>query len=240
MLEIVVLNLIIFVGTLVQGVLGFGLGVVCAPIIFLINPGYLPAPLIILSTLLTVSIITANRSELSIALVKWPIVGQTFGIIAAALLLASIDQVIFGFVFSLLLILAVLLTTFKFHLPVNPITGTLCGLVSGFSGTIVAIGGPPIALLFHSLSPKTALANMSSFFLVGCLMALVALGLVGRLALADLGIAVQLLPGLAGGYYLSRYLRNKLRPEWVKTGVLILSALLGGYLFVRYGWQLTH
>ncbi len=168
-------------------------------------------------------------------MVKWPVAGQAVGIVTAALLLASINEVIFGLVFALLLILAVMLTSFQFRLAINPVTGGLCGFISGFSGTVVAIGGPPMALLFHSLPAKSVLTNLSSFFLVGCLMALVALALVNELTLDDGIIALKLLPGLILGFNASRFLRNRINPAWVKNGALILSGLVGVYLLLRYG-----
>jgi len=236
--EVLLLNLIIFTGALVQGLIGFGLGVVCSSVIFLISPSYLPVPLIMLSLILTATIVALNRAELSVALVKWPLVGQTAGTILAAGVVAWLDRSWFGFVFALLLLLAVFLTLLRVRVPINPISGSTCGFISGFSGTIVAIGGPPMALLYHSLPPKVVLTNLSTYFLVGCMISLLALGVVGRVSWHDVELTLKLTPGLFLGYFVSRYLVAYSRPPIIKSLALGLSGGVGVYSLVKYGSEL--
>ncbi|WP_317931187.1 sulfite exporter TauE/SafE family protein [Halioxenophilus sp. WMMB6] len=238
MTEILLLNAVIFLGAFVQGLIGFGLGVVCAPLIFLVEPGYLPAPLILLSTLLTSVILVANRADLSFRLVRWPIVGQAFGVVSAALIMAVINEAMFGLVFALLLLLAVVLTVLRLRLPINVLTGSVCGYIAGLSGTVVAVGGPPVALLFHSLSPRQTLANLSTFFLVGCLMSLAALFLIGRLTWQEVLLAVQLLPGLVAGFYASHFAGFLRQPKIVKGATVLFSGLMAVYLLAKYSLQL--
>lgn len=236
--EILLLNLVVFLGALVQGIIGFGLGVVSASIIFLINPEYLPVPLIMLSLVLTTIVLLLNRSELAIDLVRWPMVGQILGIVLAAWVVAWVDRSWFGFLFALLLLLAVFLTVCRIRLSITPVTGTVCGFASGFSGTIVAIGGPPMALLYHSLPPKVVIANLSTFFLLGCTISLVVLGLFGRVSWHDAALAGKLIPGMLLGYFVSRYVIQYAKPAMIRMMALSGSGMVGIYSLVKYGGEL--
>lgn len=236
--EILLLNLVVFLGALVQGIIGFGLGVVSASIIFLINPEYLPVPLIMLSLVLTAMVLVLNRTELAISLVRWPMVGQTVGVVVAAWVVAWLDRSWFGFIFALLLLLAVFLTQCRIRLAINPITGSVCGFISGFSGTIVAIGGPPMALLYHSLPPKVVITNLSTYFLLGCIISLVTLGLFGRVSWHDVELTAKLVPGMLVGYYVSRHVIQYAQPKLIRTLALGGSGGVGLYSFIKYGGEL--
>ena len=44
-MEVIIATLIIFIGAYIQTALGFGLAIVAAPILFLLDPLYVPAPI---------------------------------------------------------------------------------------------------------------------------------------------------------------------------------------------------
>ena len=49
------------------------------------------------------------------------------------------------------------------------------GALSGFMGTIVSIGGPPIALLYQNESGPSLRGTLSAFFVVGVALAIIGL-----------------------------------------------------------------
>ena len=56
-MEILVATVVIFIGSYVQTALGFGLAIVAAPILFFLDPLYVPAPITI--SALTLSLVMA-------------------------------------------------------------------------------------------------------------------------------------------------------------------------------------
>jgi positive regulator of sigma E activity len=75
--------------------------------------------------------------------------------------------------------------------------------------------------------------TLSAFFVVGVMMSLSALMVVGRFGLAEVWIAIQIMPGLLLGFLLSRHLADVLDRGRTRNAVLLLSAVGGVVLIVR-------
>ena len=91
-MEIAIAIAVIFIGSFVQSSIGFGLAIIAAPVLFLIDPLYLPAPITI--SALTLSLANAARHWHSISFkgLKFAILGRIPGTVAGGLLLLWIDQ----------------------------------------------------------------------------------------------------------------------------------------------------
>ena len=93
-MEILVATVVIFVGAYIQTALGFGLAIVAAPILFFLDPLYVPAPITI--SALTLSLVMAARhwDSISFSGLKFAILGRIPGTIAGGMLLVwiSIEQ----------------------------------------------------------------------------------------------------------------------------------------------------
>ena len=64
LLQLVLGNLALAAGACLQGVAGYGIGTLAAPILFLISPLFIPGPLIMGSILLAVLLLLRNRASL--------------------------------------------------------------------------------------------------------------------------------------------------------------------------------
>ena len=94
LLSLLLANLAIFAGAFLQGLAGYGIGTLSAPLLFLISPLFLPGPLILNAVLLTVLILWRSRSSLSFRPVRFAIGGDVVGTLLAVL--ASIMILLFG------------------------------------------------------------------------------------------------------------------------------------------------
>ena len=64
-LQIVLANFAIMAGACLQGVAGYGIGTLSAPLMFLISPLFLPGPLTLNAVILTIMMLVRNRASLS-------------------------------------------------------------------------------------------------------------------------------------------------------------------------------
>lgn len=224
----------VVIGSLVQGLSGFGLGLVAAPVVAFVDPTLVPAALLIV--IAPLPLLTAWRER---AHVVWREVwtallgrvpGTGVGIVAVALLSPRATAL----VVACAVILGVGASLVRWN--PRPTRGTLlvAGGLSGALATATSIGGPPIALVYQRSSGARARATMSAFFGLGLplsLGALIAAGQVGTHALVS---GVLLLPAMVLGFALS----GPLRPL-VDTGgrfravVLAVTAASGLALLVR-------
>jgi uncharacterized membrane protein YfcA len=116
------------------------------------------------------------------------------------------------------------LTASGLHLPPRPGILAGAGFASGLIGTVVAIGGPAIALVYQRESGPSIRGTLSAYFLVGIIMTLVWLAAEGLFGVRELGLATALVPAALSGYLLSGRLARALDKGYMRPAILILSA----------------
>jgi uncharacterized membrane protein YfcA len=110
------------------------------------------------------------------------------------------------------------------------------GLLSGFSGYVAAIGGPPLALLYRDESGPTLRANLAAQFGIGVVLAIVLRALSKQMSLLDVQVALWLLLPMFAGLGTSRWLAPRMNPRLLRGGILVLSGVAGLGLLVRSLW----
>lgn len=226
-IELILANLVLFLGALLQGVAGYGVGTLSAPLVFLINPLFLPGPLIANATILNLLMLLRNIVHMRFAEVRFATQGALLGIVLAGLVLLKLGAEEFKLVFGLLILFAVSLSVLGVR-PVNTRRNNMiAGSVSGFMGTITGAGGPPVALLYQNESPARIRGNLSAFFLITSNISLLALVPVGLLGWLQLKLAFMLLPGLFIGFWLSKPLAKRIPVKAIRPVVLTIAAIAG-------------
>lgn len=233
LLTLVVATCVVAVGASIQGVMGFGLGLVGAPLLALLNPDLVPGPLLFAVLPLTVLVARRERGSLDFHGVRWALAGRVPGTIAGSLAVAALPERPLAVMLGLLVLLAVSISVAGWH--VRPTTGTLltAGAVSGFMGTATSIGGPPIALLYQRQSGPELRATLAAYFVVGGMVSLAALAWAGEFGLDELRAGAVLLPGMLVGFYGSGALARFIDRGHTRGAVLGFSAAASVVLIVQ-------
>jgi len=211
-------------GATVQGSVGFGLGLVAAPLLVLIDPALVPGPVLFCSLATVVLMAARERREMDVTGVKWGVAGRLFGTLAAAAVLSSVPKEEMAVLLGGLVLLAVALSASGLHLPHTLWTLISAGALSGFMSTIASTGGPPMALLYQKAPGARLRSTMAGFFIVGTILSIAALAVVGQFGLIELLSSLVLLPGVLIGFALSTKARALLDRGYTRTGVLVVSA----------------
>ena len=163
LLQILLANLALLAGACLQGVAGYGIGTLAAPLLFLISPMLIPAPLVLNAVVLTIFMLLRNRGALQVREVRFAIGGGVGGMILAGITLMLISPTGFELAFGVLILLGVLLSAGGLRPALNARNSILAGAASTYMGTITAVGGPPIALIYQNEKGPLVRANMSAF-----------------------------------------------------------------------------
>ena len=222
---IILINAIVLVGSLLQGLIGYGVGMFCAPLLFLISPNLVPAPLILISTIITVFMVLRDREHLQFNQVSWAMVGGFLGTIVAGLILTVTSKDQFELVFGVLILIAVFISVLGFSPKVNKITNAIAGFTSGLMGTITAVGGPPMALLYQHGDIRNIKANLTAFFLFLNIVAIITLAFIGEITLNTLTTVLLTLPGIAIGLYISIKAHHIVPAHLIRRWILALSTI---------------
>jgi uncharacterized membrane protein YfcA len=221
--------LVVLVGSAIQGAVGFGVNLFAAPLLVLIDPGLVPGPAIVASSVLNLLVIRREPAPHVWRQMRWPITGQVPGTFAGAAVLALVARANLTVFFSLTILLAVGLSLSGLHPRRTTRTLTAAGFLSGFMGT----AGPPIALMYQKATGPELRAALSRFFGIGGLLSLTMLTLFGQFSWQDLFNGMLLIPGAIAGYALSSRLLHHVDAGRVRLAVLSLSAASAVVALVR-------
>ncbi len=224
---------VVALGATVQGSVGFGLGLVAAPVLALIEPRLVPGALLVSALVMNVLMFRREFRSIVLSEVKWAIVGRLIGAVIGAVVLASIPRGETGLFFGVLVLLAVGMSATG--LKIRPTTPAVlgAGTISGFMGTTIAIGGPPVALVYqHAKGPRLR-GTLAGMFVFGAAMSLIALAVIGRLGKQELLWSLALMPGIFIGYAVSGRTAPVLDRGYTRPAVLTISAAAGLALCLR-------
>ena len=224
---------IILVGATIQGVAGFGMNVLGAPLLFLIEPSLVPGSIILAALLHTVLSAWRERGEINFRMVSWMFAGTVPGILAGAMALRILSEDGSALLIAAVILGAVAIMTFGLVPKFNRATTAATGLVAGFSGSTSAVSGPVIALFLSQMPGPQLRSTMASYFLIAGSISLVTLSLVGEFGAEQFARGLLLWPAVGIGFLLSSPLRKYLDRGYVRPAILAISACAAISLLVR-------
>ena len=233
LLETLLVFIVVGAAACVQGSVGFGLAMIAAPILLLIDKRFVPGPLVLNVLFLAALITYRERRSLKIVQIPWVTMGSVLGSILAVAALCAVNERGFSVMFGSLVLIAVVLSISGWHISLNKRNAVLAGLTSGFMGTTSSIGGPPLALLYQHQRASRIRADLSALIFLSSLFTLAALAFVGRLGALELKLSILLLPGLIVGFAISAVTSQLLAQRRIRPAILTISATSGVVILIR-------
>jgi len=216
---------LVAIGSCIQSSVGFGLGLIASPLLFLIYPPLVPGPLMAASVVLTLLIALRERAAIDFHGLGFAVAGRIVGTLLAALVWRVLPSGGFDFLFASLVLLGVALSFSRLRVEPSPLTASSAGALSGFMGTLSSIGGPPMALLYQRQSGARIRGTLSGHFVIGALLSLLALHAIGRYAQTEIVLSIELIPAILAGYLASRRVRGIIDRVGARPFVLGLSVI---------------
>lgn len=227
-MTIALAGLAIALGAFVQGAVGFGLALVAAPLLAIIDPRLVPVPMLLLATAHAMLMLRREYRHADWAGVGWALLGRLPGIALGVLAVALLPPRWFGLAVAATVLTCVALSVARWRPRPTVPALLVAGVVSGAGGTASAIGGPPVALLYQDAHGARVRATLAAYFVVGSLLSLAGLLVGGQVGADALGAAAVMVPFLIAGFALSTPARRLLDRGWTRPAVLAIAA--GGAL----------
>ena len=215
---------VVAVGTVIQSAVGFGLALIAAPILLLIDRELVPGPLIAAALFLVLKVAWQERQAIDVSHFRIAVLGRIIGTVPAAMLMGTVSAYVFDLLFGSLVLLAVCISLVHTEIRITRARIFFATIAAGFMSTISSIGGPPVALLYQNARGATLRANLSVFFAMGCAISLVALSTIGRFHWIDLAYSLILIVGVLIGIACSGPLRRLIDRQSARPWLLSLCA----------------
>lgn len=221
----VAVTAIMFAGAFVQGSVGFGLNLIAAPVLLLIDEALVPGPSLAAAAVLTLLISLRDRSGMDRRAVGLALTGRLPATLAAAFTLAVLPDRGTALVFAGLILASVAILASGVHVPITATSLVSVGALSGYMATATSVGGPPMAMLYAGESGSRLRGTLSGFFVIGAVLSLAALAAFGELSAGDVGRTASLVPGAVGGFLASAHGAAFLDRGFIRPAVLAVSAV---------------
>lgn len=224
-LVLIVGGLAVFLGAIVQGGVGFGLGLVAAPVLTMLAPDLMPGMIQVVNLTLPLFTLAVEWRRVDWRGLGFALLGRLPGSAIAAVIVVYVSVYTRGIFVAVMVLIAVALTARALSVPRNGYTITSAGFVSGITGTATGIGGPPIALVYQNAKGPQIRATLAMFFFLSAGQSLVILQLVGELPGQALLVGGVLIVPMVLGFLVSGPLRRYLDGGKVRVAVLTVAAL---------------
>jgi uncharacterized membrane protein YfcA len=227
-LEFVLLAAVILVAACLQGSIGFGMGMLAAPFIALVDATLLPVLVIMLAMVVTLIVAVMDRAALDVRGAGWALAGRVPGTIVGAGLVTVMSAAVLSWSVAAVVLLGVVVSLRGWHPRVTRTTQAVAGALSGVMGTTTSVGGAPMAIIWQGSEGPRLRGTMSAFFLIGSSLSLVALFLWGAVPPHALVTAAWMAPVAVLGVALSRFVNrflNRRRTRAIALGASALGAV---------------
>lgn len=221
------------IGAIVQGSTSMGYALTVAPVLMLINPDFVPVPVLMSGFTLSVYLMIRERKSIILTGLGFSLLGRIIGAIIATYLIVLIAPKYFALVFGALILLAVIFSLMRGKWEINQPRLFLAGLLSGIMGTLASIGSPPMGLLYQHQSGKVIRGTLSAYFTLGTLISILTLSFVGKLTLVEWKLYAWMLPAFTLGFLLSSYVTKYLDKGYTRAAILIISALSACFVILK-------
>jgi uncharacterized membrane protein YfcA len=223
-IALVLVTVLVAGAACIQGAAGFGMALLAAPLLTLLDRSFAPAPLVLAVLPLSVLIAQRDWAHLDRRGLAWAIGGRLPGVVLGAVAAAALSEHSLALVLGLGVLAAVGLSMVTARLRPTPGTLVSAGFASGFMGTTTSIGGPPMALVYQRSDGPAFRSTLAIYFAAGAVMSLTALAVAGRVGAHELRLGLLLWPGVILGFLLSRPLTRYLDEGRTRPMVLAISA----------------
>ncbi len=229
----IAITAIIAVGAFLQATLGFGMALLAAPLLALLDPSLIPGPMLLTSALLTLLMTRREWHAVRGRDLGWSLGGRVIGIVVALAVMDRISTNGMDLLFGAIVLGAVLMSAGGMSFRLTPGTLWHAGMVSGLMGTVTSIGGPPMALIYQNERGPEVRGTLSAYFLVGTILSVMGLAWAGRFGLLELRTGLMLCPGVILGYLASRRALGFMDRRGLRPAILAMAAASGLVVILR-------
>ncbi|TWE12721.1 sulfite exporter TauE/SafE family protein [Rudaeicoccus suwonensis] len=221
------LGMVVALGACVQSVVGFGLAVVAAPFVVVLEPHLMPAALLVTSLALpSWELLTGDRD---IAWRPWcfAIGGRVLLMPVGVWLVTWAPTSLIAVIVGAMVLVAVAASISRIDVRPTPASSALAGVITGVSGTAASIGGPFFALVLQHERPSRIRSTLALFFVVGASSALTGLAVAGHVDATQLKVGLAWIPFVLLGTAIARPLRSRVDAARMRRLVLALATVAG-------------
>nr|WP_202031690.1 sulfite exporter TauE/SafE family protein [Paraburkholderia sacchari] len=221
------------IAAFIQGAVGVGFALICAPVIGLIDPGLLPVSLLILMLPLNVYLAWRERPALDSNGTLWITVGRTVGAVGGVLIISRISAHDLNLFIGASTIAAAVATLCAPTFAPGRNALITAGAVTGITETATGIGGPALAMVFQHYRAPALRSTIALCFAIGEAVSLVMLSFTGQISVDRFVSALLLVPPVILGAFISQHVHQRLNSKVLRISVMGFAIVSGAAILYQ-------
>jgi uncharacterized membrane protein YfcA len=212
---------------------GVTVGIIIVPFLAMISYTLVPVPIAFASLALTVMMAYQGRKHIDTKNMFQIILGMLAGILLSIFILKNIKFEYLGVVFGVFILISVVISLRIKTFTLNKCLNYSGGFLAGIMGSMAAVGGQVLALLFqnHTLeSLKPTLAFLYTVFSVTMLSLFYTFG---QFSYTQFLSGIYMMPGFVIGFFIAPVFAHYFNPKYSKNAILLMGTLGSIVLIVK-------
>lgn len=229
----ILINLILILGSILQMATGVTAGMIIVPFLAMISYTLIPVPIAFASLTLTIMMAYKGRKKIDKKNIFQISLGMLVGILVSIFILKKIKFEYLGLLFGFFILVSVFISlkfkTFTLDKSIN-YTG---GFLAGIMGSMAAVGGQILALLFQNHSLESLKSTLAFLYTLFTIMMLVIFYIFDEFSYTQAISGIYMMPGFIIGFFLAPMFSKYINPKYSKILVLFMASLGAIILIIK-------
>ncbi len=221
----ILINFILIVGSILQMATGVTAGMIIVPFLAMISYTLIPVPIAFASLALTAMMAYTGRKHIDIKNMLQISLGTLSGILLSIFILKNIKFEYMGLVFGLFILASVFISIKVESFTLNKRINYMGGFLSGVMGSMAAVGGQILALLFQNHPLESLKATLAFLYSLFSVVMLSIFFMFGEFSYTQFISGIYMMPGFIIGFFVAPIFSKYFNPKYTKTMVLSMATL---------------
>jgi len=219
----ILINFILVVSSILQMATGVTAGMIIVPFLAMISYTLIPVPIAFASLALTIMMAYKGRKHIDTKNMLQISFGMLAGILLSIFILKNIKFEYLGLVFGTFILISVFISIKIKSFTLNKSINYSGGFVAGVMGSMAAVGGQILALLFQNHPLESLKSTLAFLYTLFSIVMLIVFFIFGEFSYTQFTSGIYMMPGFIIGFFIAPMFAKYFNPKYSKTIVLLMA-----------------
>jgi len=227
----ILINFILIFSSILQMATGVTVGIIIVPFLAMISYTLIPVPIAFASLSLTIMMAYKGRKHIDTKNMLQISMGMLAGILLSIFILKNISFEYMGLIFGLFILISVFISIKLKSFTLNKNINYSGGFISGVMGSMAAVGGQVLALLFQNHPLESLKATLAFLYTLFSTIMLIIFFVFGEFSYTQFISGIYMMPGFIMGFLIAPIFSKYFNPKYSRTVVLTM-AVIGAIILI--------
>jgi uncharacterized membrane protein YfcA len=226
-------NFILIVSSILQMATGVSVGMIIVPFLAMISYTLIPVPIVFASLSLTMMMAYKGRKHIDTQNMLQVSMGMLLGTFLAVYLLKTVQFDYLGLIFGIFILISVIISIKVKSFKLSPMVNYTGGFIAGLMGTMAAVGGQILALLFQNHPLESIKSTLAFLYTIFSVVMLLIFYMVGDFSPNQMISGFYMMPGFMIGFFIAPLFSGYFNSKYSKVVVLSMATFGALMLIVK-------